>query len=668
MLALLALPTMAQTDGRLAGRGDRERSLREVSVMASRRLSDTGIEKTVLDTTILRQNLSYSMADILQRNSTLFIKSYGRATESTAEFRGTSPSHTQVLWNGIKINSPILGTVDFSYIPSYFVDEATLLHGASGINLTGGGLGGAIDLSTQPRFGEGWSAQLTQGFGSFYTFDEFIRLGYSNERWSTSTRLAYGSSKNDFHYTNRDKMVDEKDENGLIVNSYHPREKNKSGYFDDVNLMQEVAYRVGKGNTIGASAWYGWSLRGLPFLSVDYKEDKSFRNEHEQQTLYSLVYWKHSAEKWNMDVRAGYTQQNIDYNNTTNHNGTKDILTATRSVQQSGLVQAVFNYLPNRKWMLTISSNTTYQHVRSKDHTPFHTGQNFDRGRTEESLATSLKWRPVNRLSMSAILRQEMYGKKVLLPIPALFADLVLWDKANLVLKGSLARNYRYPTMGDLYFKPGGNPSLKPERGLTYDIGLETAIRRKRHKFSASVTGFDSYISDWILWTPNHKGFWVPSNVRKVHNYGIEGSMGTEYNPHRDWHLSLRGNIAWTPSINRGEPLNDNDASYGKQLCYVPRFSANMAASVAWRGYMLTYNWMHYSERYTTSSGDTQFITGRLLPYFMNDLSLEKSFRIRVIDLSLKLAINNLLNNQYITVLSRPMAGRNYEAFVTIRY
>ena len=52
-----------------------------------------------------------------------------RATLSTVAFRGTGPSHTQVVWNGMRINSPMLGMTDFSMIPSYFVDDAQLLHG-----------------------------------------------------------------------------------------------------------------------------------------------------------------------------------------------------------------------------------------------------------------------------------------------------------------------------------------------------------------------------------------------------------------------------------------------------------------------------------------------------------------------------------------------------------
>ena len=152
--------------------------LDEIQVTAHRRLKDAGVQKTELDTTVLHDNIALSMSDILTQHSTLFIKSYGRATESTAEFRGTSPSHTQVLWNGMKINSPMLGTVDFSTIPAYFVDQATLLHGASSLTLTGGGLGGAVEMKTLPLFGQGYALQYIQGIGSFSTYDQFLRFTY----------------------------------------------------------------------------------------------------------------------------------------------------------------------------------------------------------------------------------------------------------------------------------------------------------------------------------------------------------------------------------------------------------------------------------------------------------------------------------------------------------
>lgn len=54
-------------------------------------------------------------------------------------------------------------------------------------------------------------------------------------------------------------------------------------------------------------------------------------------------------------------------------------------------------------------------------------------------------------------------------------------------------------------------------------------------------------------------------------------------------------------------------------------------------------------------------------PYYMSDLSLEKRMAFRWLDLSVKGVVNNLLGSEYVTVLSRPMPGRNYEVFLEIR-
>ena len=59
-------------------------------------------------------------------------------------------------------------------------------------------------------------------------------------------------------------------------------------------------------------------------------------------------------------------------------------------------------------------------------------------------------------------------------------------------------------------------------------------------------------------------------------------------------------------------------------------------------------------------------LTGKLPEYFMSNITLEKSFSFRWADLSLKGAINNLFNEEYLSVLSRPMPGINFEVFVGI--
>lgn len=647
-------------------------TLRQVDINAKRRLQDTGMEMTRLDTTVLHDNISLSMADILSQHSTLFIKSYGRATEATAEFRGTSPSHTQVIWNGMKINSPMLGTVDFSTIPAYFIDQANLYHGASSINLTGGGLGGAVELqSTSPTLfvdhDHPLRIQYIQGVGSYNTYDEFLRLCYGGGRWKGSTRVVFSQSDNNFRYTNYDKKVDVRDEHGNLIKSYHPEERNKSGYFKEVHALQDIFGTLRNGDKLTTNIWFTHSLRGLPFLSVDYKDGSEFSNEQQLNTLRSTLAWNHQREAWTIDLKAGYSYQDVAYDYTTSRQELQTDITHSRSYTHTAFLQGEANVYLLQNLLLTGKAATYYHHVRSHDRSPFHIGTNFNEGRPEYNLSLALRWRPWQRFSLSGILREEVHGKDFIAPIPALFAEYLLSRPWNVMLKTSLARNYRYPSMDDLYFQPGGNPNLRPEKGITYDGGVEFKSPDMHGlSFSGNLSTFDSYITDWILWTPNAKGFWQPSNVKKVHNYGLEARLLAEARLGKDWKLTGTGNLAWTPSINKGKEINSNDASYGKQLCYVPRFQANLAVGVSWRTWALSYKWNHYSERFTTTSNEVNYITGRLLPYYMSDASLEKTFSWKHLDASLKLAVNNILSTEYVTVLSRPMPPRNCELYIKL--
>ena len=133
----------------------------------------------------------------------------------------------------------------------------------------------------------------------------------------------------------------------------------------------------------------------------------------------------------------------------------------------------------------------------------------------------------------------------------------------------------------------------------------------------------------------------------------------------KDWKLDMHGTFSWTPSINESEPLSPADQSVGKQVPYVPEFSATVTGRLSWRTWSLLYKWRYYSQRYTMPSNDYT-LTGYLPPYFMNNVTLEKQLSFRWADLSLKGSINNLFDEEYLSVLSRPMPGINFEIFIGI--
>ena len=678
IIALLLFPALlrAQSDRSETGAASwREKgvvTIREVPVWGRRPMKSIGVQETRLDSLILKENIALSIADVLTFNSPIFVKQYGRATLSTVSFRGTGPSHTQVTWNGMRINNPMLGMTDFSMIPSYFIDDASLLHGTSSVNETGGGLGGLVRLSTAPADIRGFGLQYIQGIGMFRTFAEFLRLEWGDEHWQVSTRAVYQSSANDFKYRNRDKKENIYDDEMNIVGSYYPTERNKSGAFDDVHVLQEVYYDTRRGDRFGLNAWYINSNRELPLLTTDYADDKQFENRQREHTLRSVLSWDHYRSDWKVAAKAGYihTWMAYDYRKDPG-SGIMNSITRSRNKVDTFYGQADGEYTPNGNWFFTAGISAHQHLVESidKDIILQQGGKDivgYDKGRIELSASVSAKWRPTERLGLSAVLREEMYGTKWA-TVPAFFADCQLSKRGNIVAKASVSRNHRFPTLNDLYFLPGGNPDLRSESGFSYEAGLSFAVGKENvYSLSGSASWYDQHIDDWILWLSTPKGFFSPRNIKQVHAYGVEMQASLAVIPARDWKLTMNGTFSWSPSINEGEPISPADQSVGKQLPYEPEFSATVTGRLTWRSWGLLYQFCYYSERYTMSSNDIT-LSGRLTPYLMNNLSLDKAFALKWADLTLKGTVNNLFNEEYLSVTARPMPRMNVEFFIGIR-
>ena len=680
LFAFLLLPVLlrAQSDqsakdtGAAAWREKGVVAIREVPVWGQRPMKSIGVQETKFDSVVLKENIALSIADVLTFNSSIFVKQYGRATLSTVSFRGTGPSHTQVTWNGMRINNPMLGMTDFSMIPSYFIDDASLLHGTSSVNEAGGGLGGLVKLSTAPAAADGFGLQYIQGIGMYRTFDEFLRLTWGDERWQVSTRAVYQSSANDYKYRNRDKKENIYDDDMNIIGSYYPVERNKSGAFDDVHVLQEVYYNTGRGDRFGLNAWYINSNRELPLLTTDYADDMQVENRQREHTLRSVLSWDHYRNDWKIAAKAGYihTWMAYDYRRDPG-NGVMTSMTRSRSNVDTFYGQAEGEYSVGDKWLFTANVSLHQHFVKSTDKNIIlqEGGKGivgYDKGRIELDGSVSAKWRPTERLGLSAVLREQMYGTKWA-TIPAFFADYLLSKRGHVVAKASVSRNYRFPTLNDLYFLPGGNPGLKNESGFQYEAGLSFAVgKEETYTLSGSASWYDQHIDDWILWLPTAKGFFSPVNIKKVHAYGVEAQADLAVALAKELKLGLNGTFSWSPSINEGEPMSPADQSVGKQLPYEPEYSATVTGRLTYRSWGLLYQFCYYSERYTMSSNDIT-LTGSLTPYLMNNLSLEKGFAFRWADLSLKGTINNLFNEEYLSVLSRPMPRMNVEFFIGIK-
>ncbi len=647
---------------------DINRNLDVVNVTAQRPLSRIGIQYTHIDSAALRDNISLSMADVLGFNSSVFVKTSGRATLSTVAFRGTAPSHTAVTWNGLPVNSPAMGLTDFSMLPSYLIDDASLLHGASSLTRTSAGMGGMVDLSTSAsEIEEGFNAQYVQGVGSFTTLDEFLKLTYGNDRWKFSTRAVLSTSENDFSFVNKDRKEFIYDENHNIIDSYYPNDKNRNGEYSDFHVLQQIYYTAPKQHNIGLQVWYTGSVRHVPLNTVDYVDSRDYIKKQRDNIIRAVASWQHRANKMTFNARAGYVHQWNAYDYAIERSeGVMTHSITSRTKVNTFYGDGDWNWSPTGNVFLSANISVKHDNVSTIDHAALAGVKSYDESRCDIGAAISARWQATPRLGLSAVIRQDIAGDNIDSPTPALFADYVIYRPANITIKGSIARNHHFASLNDLYFLPGGNPDLKAEHGWSYDFGasMNKAIG-SNSSISASVNWYDSYINDWILWLPTFKGFFQAQNIRNVHAYGIESNIGFANRFNRDWALDINANIAWTASINDSEPMSPNDKSAGKQLPYVPKLSAALTGHLAWKLWALQYKWCYYSKRYTMSSND-ETISGYLPRYFMSNLSIERRIPLRTMQLTAKLAINNLFDADYQTIMSHPMPGTNFEFFISL--
>ena len=622
----------------------------EIVVKAARSLRDIGVQKSIMNESVLRDNLSATMAEVLAQNSTIFIKSSGRATISTASLRGTAPSHTAVSWNGIELGSPMLGMVDFSLIPSYFVDGGEVYHGATSVNVAGGGLGGAVMLTTDRKIGEGFGFQYVQNLASFSTHDEYLRINYGAEHWGVSTRVMNSASANNFPYTNFDKVG-------------HPIEINKNCGYNDFHILQELFARGSHGGRWSFKAWYTDSSRGIPRLSVDYRNDDLTKAWQDEKSLRTVAEWARSFGGLRLTATSGYNHDRLHYlYQFSKGAGDVGIGVDSESVTSHAFVTTAAEWSIGNRLMLAANLKGSAYSVESEDIAPLvPTG--YEAERTEVASFLSARWKPTDWLGLAASVREEWRDGAFTPIIPALFADVTLVPEIGLIVSGSWTRNYHAPTLNDLYFVPGGNPDLRPEQGESFDLGVETSVERKKWSAGGKVTIYRSNITDWIFWTPTIKGFWTPENLSTVRSEGVESRANATYSPTKDWSASLNAVFTITSSTN----ATAESATYGNQLPYIPRYSASAGATLRWRRWEVDYKWRYYSERYTTFSNDTY--RGAVVPaYNLSDISASCSWQKNKVHFKVRFDIYNLFDTVYQSVLSRPMPSRNYGLTLECRF
>ena len=594
-----------------------------------------------IDTAVIKRLQTVSLSQLLIQHSPVFIKTYGPGGTASASFRGTTSSHTLVLWNGFQLNSPTLGEVDFSMIPVFFTDEVSLQWGSK-TSANSGGLGGVVNIANNQKFNEGLILDARQTYGSFNTWGSYLTVGYSAKNFIARVKAYRNSSDNDFTYTN-------------IATIPHQEMKQKNADFVDYGFMPEMQVRF-KNSLLTFVSWNQFSHRNYPQIMPNvFNNTKEYADNDFSRNFLSYKYYWNSGR---VEVKSSYFHEVQTYfleSYTSNGNP----VTQNHSLNKSDVFRQIIDLQQDlyKSWKLYAKIQWDNEKV---------TSSNYDSSTTSSpkrnilSFYAAVDGKIYKDLDLRLTLRNDIVDDKSVGFFPTATLAYRMPFVKGLSFNLGYSHNYRNPSLNDLYWNPGGNENLKGENGKTIDFDINYLYENLNFNLDLRTGLYYSKVKDWIQWVPTTYRYWMPKNVSEVMARGAEFHLKANYR-YALWNFTLSGNYVYSHTTDESEYAQQYDSD-GKQLIYIPKHHANAFAEVRWKTWNLNYTFEFTGKR-TTSMNDDDFFAYDLPYYTLHHLSLGKQLK----KFRLEFRINNLTNNDYQTVLWRAMPGRSYEVYLEFK-
>jgi iron complex outermembrane receptor protein len=600
-------------------------SIGEVLVRGKKSYSESsGYKKASIDTSVLKLTTHSSLADLLSQYSGVSIKSYGMGGSASPSFRGTGAGQTELDWNGININHPMLGQSDLALIPSGLIDNIQIYYGGASMPLNSGGIGGTINLETGPVWKKQTMISLNPGIASFGQYTGLVKVLTGTSDFQSVTKAFFQSSENDFPYLNTD--------------SIEPVwKKRTNNQVDQKGFVQELYFRGAK-NVASARVWYESTKRNLPSLISN--QQPAHTETQSDESLRSMLNWDHSGSLYNYSLTGAWLMNRLNY---TNSLTSED----SRNFSETAIIKASVERNIDEFTNLKITFNEELNYINSNNYSQNTT-------RNTASLTASAERNPGARLGAILLVREILDTRNFLIPDFSAGLQYRIIEGKNYYLKANLSRNSKIPSLNDMYWVPGGNPDLKNEYAFIYELTGE--INQKISlplALKFNLTFFRNNIKDMIKWHQGEYSYWTPDNIKRVNSSGLESSLTLNYSANK-FTTGVTANYSYTRATTAASDVT-NDAAIGKQLVYVPANQANCSLNTNYR--MLYTSWIvTMTGRRYLDVENTDWLPGYMLNNLITGIKL--NFKGNILDLNFQ--IENLFDINYQTIAFYPLPGRSY--------
>jgi len=230
----------------------------------------------------------------------------------------------------------------------------------------------------------------------------------------------------------------------------------KNGDYLKKALLQEFYFRTKKNLTLTLRGWYQKNDRNLPpLMSYEGPPRTEFQKDDQLRVQFGI---KKYSDRINYQYISGLSYSTMKY--FLQSDADHYIIRDAESFEKNYFNQLKVS-LHHRKIVLAGSLEASYCQVGSDEKV---NGEGYDKTRLESGLLVSLQYKPTTKTGLFVLSRSEMNDSKVVPFIPSVGGDWQIAKNFPLLLKMNVTRNFHHPALNDLYWNPGGNPGLLPEK------------------------------------------------------------------------------------------------------------------------------------------------------------------------------------------------------------
>ena len=586
----------------------------------------SGFKNIKLDSSVLAVYSHMSLDELLDEQTILSIKSYGAGGVSTPSFRGTGAGHTQIMWNNININNPMLGQSDLAIIPAGIIDEAEILFGGASLQTGSGGIGGAITLNNKPEWNKKTSATISSAIGSFGHYSGIIKVKTGGAAFQSVTRAYASYAENNYTYINK-------------VRSAEPvRERMQNSRSFQKGLMQELYFKH-KDNVISGKLWYQSADRNLP---ANMLVSRVGHDENQvDESLRMVLSYDGKLNATEYYATGAYSRMELNY---INKPSSIDSYNQSDSYTfKTGMTNRI-----GSKIKTGVIIEEEYTTVNSVNY------ENDKARKNNVAIIGQAGFNDGGLISLSALIKETVIDEKMYAPDFSTGLKLRLNGADEHFIKANFAKVSKFPSMNDLFWVPGGNPQLKNEIANMFEAAYKINGKLNSSFFTGlEVTYYNNSIKNLIQWIPGQYSYWMAENIRKANCSGIETSGKVKYS-RTNFFASVDVSYSYNRSTTKESDIN-NDKSIGKQLVYVPKNQVGAFVKVGFRDLSLLWISDFTGERFTTSDNTLS------LPFYtLNSLSAGYVLRLKSMSYNINFKVSNIFDVAYQSIEYYAQPGRSY--------